>query len=402
MPSKTEPIIIVGAGAFGLSLAHELAANRGYTDVTVLDRHLPPVPDGSSVDVSRVIRSEYADPLYASLGREAIEKWSSPEWSEHYHEAGFLIFANGQGHPYFDACLQAAAVNAKTVGKVAMNSPQGGWAHAKNAIASLAERASQAGVTFITGSRGKVVELLKEGSKVKGVRTAGGDTLTAPTVVLATGAWTNRFMPQLEHNLSATGQVLGFIQLTTEEANRYKDVPVMMNLSTGVFTFPPTPDTHQIKIARHGYGYQSSMKASDDRVISCPSDSLTKYIPREAAEALEHGMAEFYPEFAGRHWCNTRLCWYTDTPDGDFLADYHPKIEGLFFATGGSGHAFKFLPVLGRHVADCFERKAHPDLQKKWKFHTVGERPRALVMGSDGSRGGPPLRKLSDAEQAKL
>merc|ERR1712224_392022 len=108
MPSKTEPIIIVGAGAFGLSLAHELAANRGYTDVTVLDRHLPPVPDGSSVDISRVIRSDYADPLYASLGREAIEKWASPEWSENYHEAGFLIFANGQGHPYFDACLQAA------------------------------------------------------------------------------------------------------------------------------------------------------------------------------------------------------------------------------------------------------------------------------------------------------
>ena len=30
---------------------------------------------------------------------------------------------------------------------------------------------------------------------------------------------------------------------------------------------------------------------------------------------------------------------------------------GLVYATGGSGHAFKFTPVLGRIVADVVERK---------------------------------------------
>lgn len=37
IPAKNEPIIIVGAGAFGLSTALHLA-RRGYTDVTVFDK----------------------------------------------------------------------------------------------------------------------------------------------------------------------------------------------------------------------------------------------------------------------------------------------------------------------------------------------------------------------------
>ncbi|CCF39797.1 hypothetical protein CH063_10535, partial [Colletotrichum higginsianum] len=90
MPPKSAPVLIVGAGVFGLSLAHELAANRGYTSVTILDRFLPPVPDGSSVDVSRIIRTEYADPLYSSLATDALQGWRTSEvYSPHYHESGF-------------------------------------------------------------------------------------------------------------------------------------------------------------------------------------------------------------------------------------------------------------------------------------------------------------------------
>ena len=45
---------------------------------------------------------------------------------------------------------------------------------------------------------------------------------------------------------------------------------------------------------------------------------------------------------------DTRLCWYTDSLDNSFLIDYVPGYsETLFVASGGSGHGFKFLPVLG-------------------------------------------------------
>jgi hypothetical protein len=46
------------------------------------------------------------------------------------------------------------------------------------------------------------------------------------------------------------------------------------------------------------------------------------------------------------------------SPTGDFLVDYHPKFQNLFVATGGSGHAFKFLPVLGQEIVKIIETAA--------------------------------------------
>ena len=43
------------------------------------------------------------------------------------------------------------------------------------------------------------------------------------------------------------------------------------------------------------------------------------------------------------------MCWYTDSIDNHFVADYVPGYnESLFVASGGSGHGFKFLPIMGQ------------------------------------------------------
>jgi ribulose 1,5-bisphosphate synthetase/thiazole synthase len=54
MVSKhSEAVIIVGAGCFGISTAYHLL-QRGYTDVTVLDRSVKlPAPDAASTDINK-------------------------------------------------------------------------------------------------------------------------------------------------------------------------------------------------------------------------------------------------------------------------------------------------------------------------------------------------------------
>jgi sarcosine oxidase/L-pipecolate oxidase len=42
MVSRSDRIVIIGAGVFGLSLAYQLAS-EGNQNVTVMDRHVPPV-----------------------------------------------------------------------------------------------------------------------------------------------------------------------------------------------------------------------------------------------------------------------------------------------------------------------------------------------------------------------
>ena len=51
--SRNEPIVIVGAGCFGISTAYHLL-QRGFTDITVLDRSESlPAPDAASTDLNK-------------------------------------------------------------------------------------------------------------------------------------------------------------------------------------------------------------------------------------------------------------------------------------------------------------------------------------------------------------
>lgn len=63
---------------------------------------------------------------------------------------------------------------------------------------------------------------------------------------------------------------------------------------------------------------------------------------------------------------------------------------------------FKFLPILGKYIADCFENKASKELREKWRLPPSPGGSKAYDMAGDGSRAGPPLRKLSDFEKSKL
>jgi sarcosine oxidase/L-pipecolate oxidase len=162
---------------------------------------------------------------------------------------------------------------------------------------------------------------------------------------LATGAWSNRLL-EMSHVSSASGQPVGFIQLTPEEARRVAKMPVMINLDTGVFVFPPFPNTNVLKVARHGHGYGTEVPVAGDlggreRLVSSPkrdgSNAESGYLPSDADIGLREGLRQFLPDFASRPWMDRRLCWYSDTPEGDFVVDRHPTISGLFLATGGAG-----------------------------------------------------------------
>lgn len=65
--SKQDPIIIVGAGAFGLSTALHLSQS-GYSNITVFERddEIPSIYSAAN-DLNKIIRAEYEDPFYTEL-----------------------------------------------------------------------------------------------------------------------------------------------------------------------------------------------------------------------------------------------------------------------------------------------------------------------------------------------
>lgn len=77
-------------------------------------------------------------------------------------------------------------------------------------------------------------------------------------------------------------------------------------------------------------------------------------------------------------------------------------------ATGGSGHGFKYLPVLGRRIVDIIEGKdlsgADAEVARRWSWRSLGERVvpnNRLMEGSAGDRALSKQTLIADADLMK-
>ncbi|KAL8748495.1 MAG: hypothetical protein Q9184_007261 [Pyrenodesmia sp. 2 TL-2023] len=271
---------------------------------------------------------------------------------------------------------------------------------------------------------------------VTGVTLTDSTRLNASLTILATGAWTSSLL-DLRGHIRATAQEIAYLPLTTAEAHSLRNLPVLLNLSTGYFVIPPAKNAscpastsltlsspsaqpslqrktgadnsestndqeeeqypYHLKLARHSHGYTNPTTTPYPSPThpSTPSTytpslptSPSSPLPSPALHALHRFQKSLFPSpthpLHSRPFSHTRLCWYTDTPTGDFLITYHPAFEGLFLCTGASGHGFKFLPVLGRRVVDVL-RGQGGEWERGWGWREgVGE---GEWVG-DGSRGG--------------
>ncbi|KAG9312070.1 FAD dependent oxidoreductase [Chiua virens] len=393
----TSRIVIVGAGTFGLSTAFHLL-DRGYTDVTILDRasQLPAV-DAASTDINKVIRSCYSDAFYTRLAREAMDAWKQPQWQGCYHECGVI----NVGCEAFDERLRdndrrlgahvedlpdAGSVRGKLVSslRAASGEPidtrigslvgyrgyfnsEGGWAEAARAVGVLLGRVREMGGR-VMGDREVVGLIRDEDGRTTGVVCRDGTSFDADRVVLTVGSWTASTFPELalDARCLATGQSVAMIQLSREEQERYEATHVYLDFDSGLYTFPPTHDGI-IKVAIHTAGHTHMVaprqidqgpvcKVSTPRtIVSHPHSGDGLRVPRSALDSLRKHLGEVYPELAEKPWSATRMCWYTDSPDGDWVIGPFPGDSTLFLATSGSGHAFKFLPTVGRLVVESLK-----------------------------------------------
>jgi len=415
-----------------------------------------PAHDASSVDSSRIVRADYSDPAYTALGRAAQEEWRKTGPGElgegTYFESG-LVFAADSG-PSASAVKRVDTKKKKTamdyvrdsyenvkmapgqegegetlvslgsavdlmqatgaaghIGDWGYLNRKSGWADAEGGMKWLTKRVKDTGrVRFVPGT---VEMLLWANESVTGVRLIDGRELLSDLCILAAGGWTGR-LADMKNICTSTGQALGYLNITEEEERTMEDMPVILNFSTGLFVLPPR--NRILKVARHAYGYFNPVQVPSSLVlppkppsasdapregsvtISLPvttAEIPTLQLPLEAQLDLRQCLRSYtrLAELADRPWAATRLCWYNDTADGNFLVDYHPHWRGLFVATGGSGHAYKFLPVLGEAVVDVMVRDPRSDeLRKRWVWREGGKvkirEGFDAVVTEDGSRSG--------------
>jgi len=124
----------------------------------------------------------------------------------------------------------------------------------------------------------------------------------------------------------------------------------------------------------HTEGYTQYMHPAGDtslRPISTPRTKVTDgadglRVPKDMLRILRESLKTVYPDLAKKPFSTTRLCWYTNSGDDNWVIGPHPLDPGVFLATSGSGHAFKFLPVIGIIVADAITGQTSPEDLKKF------------------------------------
>ncbi|PSR73762.1 hypothetical protein PHLCEN_2v10406 [Hermanssonia centrifuga] len=365
-------ILIVGAGVFGLSTAEHLL-RRGFRCITILDRsEVLPAPDAASCDINKIVRSSYSDIFYSQLAREAIHLWKDESvWGDTYHESGVLVLRKSGNEAYTDQsyhndiALGAHLEDLTTPDAIRATFPadiktpsfegssgylnhDGGWAFASQGVSLLMRRVASLGAQILAGKA--VIELIKKDGKTNGVKCADGTAYYADLVVLASGSWTPSTFASLDlkGKCLATGQTVATIQLTVEEGDRYRHCPVVLDFGSGFYVFPPNAD-NVVKFAVHDNGFLHKPNSPD--APSTPRTSLSDgddglRIPKTVVKKLRDHLRMIYPELAEKPFSGTRLCWYNDSPDDDWVIGFHPLDPTLMLATAGSGHAYKVFEGL--------------------------------------------------------
>ncbi|KUJ13712.1 FAD dependent oxidoreductase [Mollisia scopiformis] len=268
----------------------------------------------------------------------------------------------------------------------------------------------KAGVKFVLGQKeGKLENLIINGAgyskKIKGLETADGKEHFADVTIVACGGWTPSVVQDVNGILQTTAGSVITIQLPKERQDLWdKYSPDNFAVwSYGVTTqhgpeyggfygFPRTPEG-KIKIGYRGRkwtNYQLNPKTNTR--LSVPRTKYTEEkavnLPKKAISNLKELVGDMFPDLKEVGITDTRMCWYTDSLDNSFVIDYVPGYnKTLFVASGGSGHGFKFLPVLGQHVVNQLEGKTDVFTPIwKWRFPTPGSDPNGLIEGEHSGR----------------
>lgn len=366
-------IAILGAGIFGVTAALELR-RRGHA-VVLYDVGPLPHPDAASTDISKAVRMDYgADAFYTALMERAFvgwRRWNADFGVPLYHEDGVLFMSRealapggfehdslavlrARGHAV--ERLDAAAIAARfpAWGRAGVHAegyfnPTGGWAASGRVAGVLAEQARREGVAVRLGARPAVEAVERD----------------ADVVVVAAGAWTPKLLPELADVMWATAQTVMHFSVGDPAAWQPPRFPVWGAdiARTGWYGFPAQADG-VLKIAHHGEGEP----VDPDAPRGWPGNQVP---PGEEAR-FRAFLREALPDLADAPLVGARRCLYCDTFDGDFWIDRHPDRPTLVVAAGGSGHGFKFAPVLGELIADAVEGRGEP----RFRWRARGDRRR--------------------------
>jgi sarcosine oxidase len=351
--------IVVGLGAMGSSTLFHLA-RRGLR-VLGLEQYSAGHALGSSHGDSRIIRETYFEhPLYVPLVQRAHELWRELERisgtslmkitgglmigptagavvrgtlrSAREHALPHEVLTTPEVHRRFPAFELASNL-------VAVLDPRAGYLDPDACNAAHIAAAHRAGAE--ARFEEPVVEWTAEGGEVQVQTTL--DSYRAKRLVLAAGAWTRG----LAHD--------AVLPLTVERQSVFWLEPGGDGDSYASERFPIYAYEYKSGHICYGFprlprGVKASVMHSGETAAS-PA-SVRRTVDEGEADALRAALRPVLPGLANAPVRESGVCLFTNTPDHDFIIDFHPRYPQVLISSPCSGHGFKFASAIGELQAD--------------------------------------------------
>ena len=335
------------------------ALSSRNANVVGIDRFSPPHALGSTHGRTRIIREAYYEhPLYVPLVQRAYELWSQLE-----RDAGMRLFvetgglmigpANGvlvegtlrsvREHGLRHELLDARALRSRfpdfnaDPDMVAVLEPRAGLLLPERCVEKFQDVARSRGATI---RHGVVVRGWSRSGEGVTVHTDGGDE-RADYLVLAAGPW----MPDLIGDSMAPLEVeRQFFHWFAPKSGH----PPLGPDRTPIALWEYAPDRLVATFPDLGDGMKVGIHHEGE--ITHP-DRVNRTISRGEDDGIRKLLERFLPAAAGEQR-DSAVCMYTNTPDHDFIVDWHPESDRVLLLSPCSGHGFKFASAIGSIAAD--------------------------------------------------
>jgi sarcosine oxidase, subunit beta len=368
MPTgRTADVVIIGGGVTGASTAFHLT-RRGVRDVVVVDKGA--IASGGTGRSSACVRQHYSTAetcrmILFSLG--FFQHFTEHTGGEScgFRHTGYLLGVDERMRVPMEASValqRSVGIDTRLVSPVELREleprlrtedlvggcyePASGYCNPVETAQGFARAARAAGARILEDTA--VIDVLVEGNRVRGVRTAAGD-IQAPVVLDAAGLWSDRVarMVGVELPIHVCRHRINIV--SWPEADR-RPHPMVYDFVTNIYTRPELGEHILV----------GGLDAEESHARVDPDAFKEGVSLDESTEALARVSHRFPALAEGRIARGYAGCF-------DVTPDWHPILDrvgpdGFHVAAGFSGHGFKLSPAVGHMVAALITQSGHPDL----------------------------------------
>ena len=364
MTAAAGPIVVVGGGVIGSSVAYHLVRD-GYPGPVVVVERDDTYARASSFLAMGGIRQQFSSAVNIRLAQYGTRFYAAfdrtmrvPEHTPRadFRQRGYLFLVDDAASDRFAARLERQRRLGARVRRLELDDirqmapdlrlddirfgvfgPDDGYGEPREVLAGFRAAAAAGGVRYVTA---EVVDLTRRAGRVAGVVLDDGERMAADIVVNAAGPFARRLaaMAGLDLPVQPVRQHLFRCALPARLPYR---LPMVVD-PTGVHW------RHDDTGNREG---PDRLVVARTRLDESPGENFACDYPRWESEfrpPLQARMPGLAPIELIEGWAGL----YAMTPDHNPVLGEHPAAPGLLLANGYSGHGLMIAPAIGKVLSE--------------------------------------------------